>query len=213
MSKAVMISIKPQWCQLITQGKKTVEVRKTKLKLKTPFKCYIYETKGLYRGSGGCLFQGLGKVIGEFVCDFINEYTAEFVKGDYYEDIRQIFDEGETIIASNEDENPNNCFLCNKSCLTFDEIKKYIGYNFHEKPFYGWHISDLVIYNKPKELYEFNKLCTDPYQYCQGCKHGFVQYPSDVETYEDLAGCCFDTVCLNQLQKPPQSWCYVEVEE
>lgn len=213
MSKAVMISIKPQWCELITQGKKTVEVRKTKPKLKTPFKCYIYETKGLYRGSGDCLFRGLGKVIGEFVCDFINEYTAEFVKGDYYEDIRQIFDEGETIIASNEDENLNNCFLCNKSCLTFDEIKKYIGYNFHEKPFYGWHISDLVIYDKPKALYEFNKLCTDPYQYCQGCKHGLVQCPSYVETYEDLAGCCYDTVCLNQLQKPPQSWCYVEVEE
>lgn len=210
MSKAVMISIKPQRCELVTQGKETVEVRKTKPKLKTPFKCYIYETKGLYRGSGGCLFQGLGKVIGEFICDFINEYTAEFVNGDYYEDIRQIFDEGETIIASNEDENPNNCFLCNKSCLTFDEIKKYIGYNFHENHFYGWHISDLVIYNKPKELYEFNKLCTDPYQYCECCKHGFVQYPSDVETYEDLAGCCYDTVCLNQLQKAPQSWCYVE---
>lgn len=214
MSKAVMISIKPQWCELIAKKQKTIEVRKTRPKLETPFKCYIYMTKSNLTGNRKAYKDRMaGKVIGEFVCDFINEYTAEFVKGDYYEDIRQIFDEGETIIASNEDENLNNCFLCNKSCLTFEEIKKYIGYNFHEKPFYGWHISDLVIYDKPKELYEFDKPCTDPYQYCQGCKHGLVQYPSDVETYEDLAGCCFDTVCLNQLQKPPQSWCYVEAKE
>ncbi len=173
---AVMISIKPQWCELITKKEKTIEVRKTRPKIKTPFKCYIYETKGLYRGSGGCLFQGLGKVIGEFVCDFI------------YENIS--YDSEDTRIPASD-------------------LKGYAN----GRPLYGWHISDLVIYDKPKKLYEFNKLCTDPYQYCQGCKHGLVQYSSDVETYEDLAGCCFDIVCLNQLQKPPQSWCYVEVKQ
>ena len=45
MSKAVLISIKPKWCELIASGKKTVEVRKTNPKLDTPFKCYIYCTK------------------------------------------------------------------------------------------------------------------------------------------------------------------------
>ena len=44
--KSVLISIQPKWCELIASGKKTVEVRKTKPKLETPFKCYIYETKG-----------------------------------------------------------------------------------------------------------------------------------------------------------------------
>lgn len=192
MSKAVMISIKPQWCELITQGKKTVEVRKTKPKLKTPFKCYIYQTKDLYRGSGSCLFHGLAKVIGEFVCDYIEEYSTVKSK-----------------ITS-----------CAEYQISFQKLCEDIYLSIHEfcsygngKTLYGWHISDLVIYDKPKNLYEFNKLCTDPYQYCQGCKHGLVQYPSYVETYEDLAGCCFDTICLNQLQKPPQSWCYVEVEE
>ena len=43
--KSVLISIKPKWCELIVSGKKTVEVRKTKPKLETPFKCYIYCTK------------------------------------------------------------------------------------------------------------------------------------------------------------------------
>ena len=44
--QAIMISIHPKWCELIASGKKTVEVRKTRPKIETPFKCYIYETKG-----------------------------------------------------------------------------------------------------------------------------------------------------------------------
>lgn len=45
MSKAVLISIRPEWCEKIINGKKTVEVRKTRPKMDTPFKCYIYCTK------------------------------------------------------------------------------------------------------------------------------------------------------------------------
>lgn len=45
MGQAVLISIRPKWCELIANGKKTVEVRKNSPKLKTPFKCYIYCTK------------------------------------------------------------------------------------------------------------------------------------------------------------------------
>ena len=45
MSKAVLISIRPEWCDKIASGRKTIEVRKTKPKLDTPFKCYIYMTK------------------------------------------------------------------------------------------------------------------------------------------------------------------------
>ena len=41
-NKAVLISIKPKWCELIADGEKTIKVRKTKPKLKPPFKCYIY---------------------------------------------------------------------------------------------------------------------------------------------------------------------------
>ena len=67
MSKAVMLSIRPEWCEKIASGEKTIEVRKTRpKKLKNPFKCYIYCTQGRdarrLRGSWG-------KVIGEFTCD------------------------------------------------------------------------------------------------------------------------------------------------
>lgn len=42
MSKAVFISIRPKWCERIVSGMKTIEVRKTRPKMNTPFKCYIY---------------------------------------------------------------------------------------------------------------------------------------------------------------------------
>lgn len=58
MSKAVLISIRPEWCQKIMAGQKTIEVRKTRPKMNPTFKCYIYKC-------------GSGKVIGEFLCDQI----------------------------------------------------------------------------------------------------------------------------------------------
>lgn len=44
MAKAVLISIRPEWVEKIANGWKTIEVRKTKPYLETPFKCYIYCT-------------------------------------------------------------------------------------------------------------------------------------------------------------------------
>ena len=149
--KEVLISIKPKWCQLIASGEKTVEVRKTRPKQETPFKCYIYETKGLYEGTGGCLFNGRGKVIGEFVCDEI--VAAEC--GCYC-----VLNPTETLLHA------------------FDLLEYADG-----KTVYGWHISDLVIYDKPKELNEFW-----------------------VEGYQT-----YDCPPLKRLKRPPQSWCYVEV--
>ena len=58
MSKAVLISIRPKWCEKIINGQKTIEVRKTRPKMNPPVKCYIYKC-------------GNGKVIGEFLCDEI----------------------------------------------------------------------------------------------------------------------------------------------
>ena len=71
MSKAVMLSIQPRWCELIAAGEKTMEVRKTRPKLETPFKVYVYCSKPRFEhedffalvGKQG--FHGGGKVIGE----------------------------------------------------------------------------------------------------------------------------------------------------
>lgn len=45
MSKAVLLSIRPEWCKKILDGEKTVEVRRTCPVHGTPFKAYIYCTR------------------------------------------------------------------------------------------------------------------------------------------------------------------------
>ena len=78
--KAILMSIKPKWCEKIFSGEKTVEVRKTAPKLKPPFKVYVYQTK--YRLCNKFINEVLNtvydgcKVIGEFVCDKIDELVC-----------------------------------------------------------------------------------------------------------------------------------------
>lgn len=151
--KSVLISIQPKWCDLITSGKKTVEVRKTKPKLETPFKVYIYETQGKLRWRNKCnntdcerpypncaCHEGWGKVIGEFVCDWVIGTCPWRLKG-------------KTGFCAKRTEKETN--LPDMSCLTLEEIEQYAGSE--GRGVYGWHISDLVIYDKPKELSEFSK--------------------------------------------------------
>lgn len=190
--KAVLISIPPKWCELIASGKKTIEVRKTRPKIETPFKCYIYMTATkercrlweyitAYQNSKGDIVNGSQKVIGEFVCD--------------------------DIIVDERGENAD--VFSKYAQLSLVEQKKY-GAN---KPLFGWHITDLKIYDKPKGLGEFRKPCIDKYQYCQSCKYGLVTLSPDEEEYAMYHGGyynTFDTVCTNRVTRPPQSWCYVE---
>ena len=118
MCKAVMLSIRPKWCELIASGEKTIEVRKTKLKLEMPFKCYIYCTQsGVARGA----FGEQGKVIGEFVCEQIKDYGI--VRPEIY---------GEYAGTG----------------LSAAEMAAYSA----GRPVYGWHISNLRIYDTPREL-------------------------------------------------------------
>lgn len=174
--KSVLISINPKWCELIALGKKTVEVRKTKPKLETPFKVYIYETQGrtetpFIDEEGHHIFKGRGQVIGEFVCDKVE--TIE---------IRHFTVFGHENVYTAVGQNPDHQWL-KKSCLSYDEVVRYGKL----APLYGWHISNLVIYDKPRELSEFH-------------------YASVLHTN------CFGKH-TKRLTRPPQSWCYVEVWE
>lgn len=79
--KAILMSIKHKWCEKIFSGEKTIEVRKTAPKLKPPFKVYMYETQGATETprvdeDGRFIWKGLGKVVGEFVCD--RKYDIRF---------------------------------------------------------------------------------------------------------------------------------------
>ena len=197
MSKSVLFSIKPKYCELIASGKKTIEVRKTRPKIDVPFKGYIYCTKPnkKHQTICGCMIlnsdelyrhpkQGIkygdsielmccndkyskdnflnGKVIGEFVCDEIIEILPDNeIYGTY--DISD-----DEVIAS---------------CLVNGDLWNY-GKG---KTLYGFHISDLVIYDKPKELSEFEK----PHEYI------YQSYRKQNSFFKGIT-------------RPPQSWCCVE---
>ena len=214
--RAVMLSIKPEYCELIASGKKIFELRKNKPKLQPPFKCYIYCTKESYKGKylhtsnrhGKLLFWHNpydtiitvqpeeydytayacgGKVVGEFVCDKIVPVSV------YYSD--------------------SNAPIANKEfpffCLTDKEIMDYLGNGVQG---WGWHISDLKIYDKPKTLEDFRKPCISPEMpYCPLCKVGY-EYISETEAefYKVDGECNTEWRCLNWIKKPPQSWCYVQ---
>lgn len=204
--KSVLISIQPKWVEKIAKGEKTIEVRKTRPKIETPFKCYIYETKAydtlFGKGKPKKLCVGGGKVIGEFVCDKIVEHESEFWNDETYESIGYItYDEedGERekwIFAENGEENT----LCKHACLTWNDLRDYIGQDI--KTFYGWHISDLKIYDKPKELSEFYRIIDK----CVFNKDGVCQ-----DRKQNQVILCKNLDCdCKKIVRPPQSWCYVE---
>lgn len=173
--KSVLISIRPQWCEKIVSGKKTIEVRKTAPK-EVPFKCYIYMTQGAYKDLGlysEGIYQNRMKVIGEFICD----------------KVYLIKNQRNRFVVANEEQGVTN-EIARQSCLDYDDMVNYLD----NKDGYGWHISDLKIYDKPKELNEFLKPCPAKKGVCLDC----IAYNE------------YDEVCANNLTRPPQSWQYVE---
>lgn len=215
--KSVLISIKPKWCELIASGEKTIEVRKNSPKIETPFKCYIYCTKPskAHQTICGCMVlnndelyrhptQGIkygdsieliccddytednflnGKVIGEFVCDEIEHFTKAF------------FDE------QDERDTEEIAYFLEESCLSYSELCNYVKLD----DFYGWHISDLKIYDKPRELSEFASFCMVDEKRCASCEH-YLFDSDDVNGYRRWCG----VYRRKPLTHPPQSWCYVE---
>ena len=152
--KAVLISIKPDWVEKILNGEKTVEIRKTMPKLKAPFKVYIYCSKirtakdnFIYIkepiGNGIYNMNPIidGKVVAEFTCD-------------YFEKIMNIYYLEEELEA-----------ILQGSCVSNSEFYSYIA----DRPCcYGWHISDLKIYDEPKIITEFNiKKAPQSWQYVE----------------------------------------------
>ena len=214
MDKSVLISIRPRWIEKIARGEKTIEVRKTRPNLSTPFKCYIYCTKAqnpvlvalqnledspyvmtcgdaskkypVEDASWARLLNGT--VCGEFTCDSIEAHDLPY--------------------PAYQSEVPSA--LLENACLSYTDLHRYIGSGGR---FYGWHISDLKISDKPKELSEFWKWYEDgadirPCQNGKHCKHMIYDYS------EDCQACAIDfdgNDCpFLRVTRPPQSWMYVE---
>lgn len=130
--KAVLLSIRPEWCAKICSGAKTGEVRKTYPKLETPFKCYIYKTLP----KSGDWNDTDGRIIGEFVCDRITP-------------LHNICTDDWKMLAGGLHNIEKE--LVNQACLTEAQLHTYAG----GKNCFAWHISDLKIYEQPRKLEEF----------------------------------------------------------
>ncbi len=205
--KSVLISIQPKWCELIASGKKTIEVRKTRPKIDPPFKCYIY-----------CTLPPKEEL---FTHGCIREYANELLR---LQDGRIVYDYGMRLCCDIEDRPySQDNFLCKKvigefvcdafitdktfghdslfnaaSCMSDAEIAAYCT----NKEMFGWHISNLKIYDKPKELSNFyNKHCNYFYNGCCCCNE-FCQWQECLQEGAML--------CVKSLTRAPQSWCYAE---
>lgn len=194
--KSVLISIRPQWCEKITSGKKTIEVRKSAPK-EVPFKAYIYCTKtknkwsscdyeGAYQNSKGEIVYAQQHIIGEFVCD----------------KVYSIKNQGSWFSVADEEQSVTN-EIARQSCLDYDDMVGYLG----NKDGYGLHITALKIYDKPKELNEFNLRCPIENKDCENCIRYGKPHTWD---FDEKKGTIY---CARRLTRPPQSWMYVEEVE
>ena len=197
--RSILISIKPEWVEKIFTGEKTIEIRKTMPKCELPCKVYIYCTKGKeeqytpplsdtnYEHAFGYIMNG--KVVAEFTL-----HDIETIDRDYNDWLpKRMYD----IMPSQLE----------ASCLTEEQLDNY-GKG---KTLYAWYIDDLKIYKQPKELNEFKKDldCDDyPCNKNSDCKYNYY------DTSEGCWACGIDFDGANciykQINKAPQSWCYVE---
>lgn len=196
--KSVMISIKPYWVFLIiakTMGwnidkEKTVEVRKTYPQddeWNKVGKIYCTKDKKSFnhipKKYQPFMEKFLGKVVGEFVCDRIDTIRKRGIDDNFDYCYLSLDKWG------NDDIEPEITAVKN-SCVLKDDLNDY-GKN--SRMLYGWHISNLKLYDKPKGLGEFEKPCN------RNCFTPCPHYRG--KEYE-----CEKPI----ITRPPQSWCYVE---
>jgi predicted transcriptional regulator len=208
--KAVLISIHPKWIEKICHKigelngkpiyKKRIEVRKGNPKERLPIKCFIYETYDKkYDGIGVCWEQGnifehaCKKVIGEFVCDRIDRIGKRGINNNFDYCYLSINEWGNDDIEIEITD-------IQKSCISKSELNAY-GAN--SSCLYAWHITDLKIYDKPKELSEFKAYEKVK---CPAYINGHC-----VDRNQNQVTLCGNLDCeYKKIARPPQSYMFVE---
>ena len=198
--KAPMISIKPIWMAKILNGEKIIEVRKNKALASAIQKLidengyadiYVYCSKDVknllhkncvdiywiedkdFRNKNkqlGLQTQPIlnGKVLFKFRCYKVEEITPQMWTPKIEHEITE------------------------KSCLKEHELFDYICSHddTEDRPFYAIHISNLEIFDKPRELSEFSVRC-----------------PKADAKFDSIKG---KMLAYKSLTKAPQNYCYIE---
>lgn len=197
--RSILISIKPQWVAKILNGEKTLEIRKTAPKCELPVDVYIYCTKNKLHYSVGALMLNRDDCFKRSV-DGTYKYGDSVELMGYYPEYpydKNNFLNGKvcakfTLKAVHKFDwrlVANPFFKVRGSCLGYDQLRKYATDKkgiVHD--LYGWCISDLEIFDKPKELWEF---------------YG---------TPKKINGLYGAEMVNISLSNPPQSWCFIEVD-
>lgn len=198
--KSVLLSIQPYWVFLIIAkamgwniGKeKTEEVRKNYPKAKNWDK-----TVKIYCSKDKKSFAKIPKEAQPLMQQFLGRVIGEFVC-----DKITVAECGNYTVLTKL-----------RTMLDDFELLDYAD----EKTVYGWHISKLIVYDKPKDLSEFHAIDTEA---VTNCEHRERIYHNPDYTNGALlkGGClCKDkqnwcSQCKTKpLTNPPQSWGYVEV--
>lgn len=142
-----------------------------------------------------------GSIYGEHYRNLNGKVVAKFslnkVELLYWGQDPYIYDECVLVTDSLDD-----CELEQRSCLKTDELQDYIGYELEDCG-YAWHISNLQVFDKPKNLWEFEH--AGGFMSVKDCpkkEKGICNMGYGARGY---SGC--DRA---RLKRPPQSWCYVE---
>ena len=172
--KSVLASLKPYYYYLVGEGIKKIEVRKNTPRTSDWNKEVLFYMSKDVKSFAKIPkeFQGkyrkhFGKVGMQIVCDEVYEWKYDYCDG----------------VDIDDD-------LILDTCLDREDINIYAK----GKTLYGWHISDLKIYDKPKPIMQFYKPCPIEWKNCPSC-----------EFYSTYTGCC-----MNNVDRPPQSYMYVE---
>ena len=166
--KAVLVSLKPYYYYLVGEGIKTIEVRKGVPKSKGWDRdTFFYMSKDeksfakIPKEFQEKYRKHFGKVGLRFVCDRIVGYYPYGLRG---------FELSNEVLK--------NMCLSNKDLNEYGKLDRV----------YGWHITDLKVYDKPKELSEFEFPKDNIY----------LSYRKRNQHFKGIT-------------RPPQSWCYVEM--
>ena len=168
----ILASLKPYYYYLIGERKKTIEVRKTALK-NLPQDIAFYMSKD-------------EKSFAKIPKEFQEKYRKHFGKVG----LKATCNGGVFMIPLGLRGFEESKETLNAMCLTNEDLNAYGGL----KTLYGWKLSNLRIYDKPKELSEFKTGCN-------GCK--------ERDTYH----CYFHCYSERPLNRPPQSYMFVEEVE
>ena len=216
--KSIMISIRPEWVEKILNKEKTIEIRKTMPKCELPCKVYIYCTQSkpyLYRVDDDNNFE-LTNNLRPQEDSFVKDYNAQNGKvvAEFTLDKADTIEICDPYVFRNKEQEDWMWFK-SYACLDAEEMMDYIGYGCNQDGWcmeydkgYAWHIDNLKIYDKPKELGEFKKWIDIDKLPCSHCQYNSF----DWQEYTECCAIDYDgTDCIyKKFTRPPQSWCYVE---